>query len=122
MKTQVYNQGYNRIENYQIISIERAKLNRLLDEERRITQTLAGSLKRQIENALDLSCADLQMIWNSIRNHALVKNVRNRISLLTDAYPRFLSQVETMRERLKKKIIESLEIVKFTAQTAAICC
>lgn len=44
MKTQVYNQGYNRIENYQIIFIERAKLNRLLDEERRITQTLAGSL------------------------------------------------------------------------------
>ena len=62
------------------------------------------------------------MIWNSIRNHSLVKNVRNRISVLTDAYPQFLSQVETMRQSLKKKIIESLEIVKFTAQTAAVCC
>lgn len=122
MKTQVYNQGYNRIENYRIISIERAKLNRLLDEERRITQTLAASLKNQIETALILSFPDAQMIWNRIRNHALVKKVRNRISLLTDAYPQFLSQVETMRERLKKNIIESLEIAKFTAQTAAICC
>jgi plasmid maintenance system antidote protein VapI len=122
MKTQVYNQGYNRIENYQIISIERAKLNRLLDEERRITQTLAGSLKRQIETALNLSFPDAQMIWNRIRNHALVKNVQKQIDVLTDAYPQFLSQVETMRERLKKKIIESLEIVKFTAQTAAVCC
>ncbi|MGI8542930.1 MAG: hypothetical protein ACR2MD_05560 [Aridibacter sp.] len=122
MKTVVYHQGYNRVENYQIISIERAKLNRLLEEERRITQTLAGSVKRQIETAQNLSFTDVQTIWNNIQNHTLVKAVRKRINILTDAYPQFLTQVETARRRLKKQIIESLEIAKFTAQTSAVFC
>lgn len=122
MKTVVFREGFNRIENYQIISIERARLNRLLDEERRITQTLAGSLKRQIETALNLLQPDVKAIWENIQNHPLVKTVRKRINVLTDAYPQFLTQVETMRERLKKRIIELLEIAKLTAQTSAVCC
>lgn len=115
MKTQVFNQGYNRIENYQIISIERAKLNRLLDEERHITQTLADSLKRQIENMQNLSFSDAQTIWKIIQKHSLIKSVRKRINILTDAYPQFLIQGETAHQRLKKKIIESLEFAKLTA-------
>lgn len=121
MKTVVFNQGYNRIENYQIISIERAKLNRLLDEERRIIETLVGSVKRQIETAFDLSIADVRVIWNNIENHLLVKTVRKQINVLTDAYPQFQTQVETAYERLKKRIIEMLETAKLTAQTAAVC-
>lgn len=121
MKTVVFNQGYNRIENYQIISIERAKLNRLLDEECRIIQTLAGSVKRQIETALNLSFADVKTIWNNIENHSLVKTVRKQINVLTDAYPQFQRQVETAYEQLKNRIIEMLETAKLTAQTAAVC-
>ena len=120
MKSQVYIQGYNRIENYQIISIERTKLNRLLDEERRIIETLAGSLKRQIEIVLNVSFEDVQTIWNNIESHSLVKTVRKQINILTDAYPQFQKQVETGRERLKKRIIEMLETAKLTAQTAAV--
>jgi hypothetical protein len=122
MKTVIYNQGYNRVENYQIISIERAKLNCLLDEERRTIQTLVNSVKRQIETTQNLSLTDVQTIWNNIQNHSLVKTVRKRINILTDAYPQFLTQVETVRQRLKKRIIESLEIAKFTAQTATVFC
>ena len=49
MRTVVFNQGFNRVEHHQIISLERAKLNRLLDEERRFTETLIASVKREIE-------------------------------------------------------------------------
>ena len=120
MKTVVFREGYNRIENHQIISIERAKLNRLLDEERRIIETLAGSLKRQIETVLNVSFTDVQAVWNNIESHSLVKTVRKQINVLTDAYPQFQTQVKTAYERLKKRIIEMLETAKLTAQTAAV--
>ncbi len=122
MKTVIYNQGYNRVENYQIISIERAKLNRLLDEERRTIETLADSVKQQIETTQNLLLTDVQAIWNNIQNHSLIKTVQKRINILTDAYPQFLTQVETVRQRLKKRIIESLEIDKFTVQTSVVFC
>ena len=120
MKTVVFNQGFNRVEHHQIICLERAKLNRLLDEERRITETLAGSIKRKIEAAPNL-LTDLQMAWNKIQNHAFLKTVRERINLLTDAYPQFAGQVETARQRLKNRILESLEIAKFIARTTTVC-
>jgi plasmid maintenance system antidote protein VapI len=119
MRTVVFNQGFNRVEHHQIICLERAKLNRLLDEERRITETLAAAIKRQIEAAPNLT-ADAQAVWNDIQNHSLVKAARERINLLTDAYPQFFNQVETARQRLKKRIIESLEIAKSIALTAAV--
>jgi plasmid maintenance system antidote protein VapI len=120
MKTVVFNQGFNRVEHHQIICLERAKLNRLLDEERRITETLAGSIKRKIEAAPNL-LTDLQTAWNKIQNHAFLKTVRERINLLSDAYPQFAGQVETARQRLKNRILESLEIAKFLARTATVC-
>ncbi len=112
----------NRVENYQIISIERAKLNCLLNEERRTIETIADSVKQQIETTQNLSLTDVQAIWKNIQKHSLVETVRKRINILTDAYPQFVNQVETARQRLKKRIIESLEIAKFTAQTSAVFC
>jgi plasmid maintenance system antidote protein VapI len=120
MRTVVFNQGFNCVEHHQIVCLERAKLNRLLDEERRITETLAGSLKRQIEAAPNL-LRDLQTAWNEIQNHALVKAVRERINFLTDAYPQFLNQVEIARQRLKNKILELLDIAKYLVRTATVC-
>ncbi len=120
MKTVIFNQGFNRVEHHQIICLERAKLNRLLGEERRITETLAGSIKRQIEAAPNI-LTDVQTAWNEILNHALVKAVRERINLLTDAYPQFLNQVETARQRLQKRILDALDIAKHLAQAAAVC-
>ncbi len=122
MRTVIYHEGYNRVENHQIISIERAKLNRLLDEERRIIETLAHSIKQKVETVKNLSLIDVQAIWDNIQNHSLVETTRKRISILTDAYPQFLTQVETAYKRLKKRIIESLEVAKFTAHTGAVCC
>jgi hypothetical protein len=119
MRNVVFNQGFNRVEHHQIICLERAKLNRLLDEERRIIETLAGSVKRQIK-AAPMFFTDVQTAWNDIQNHSLVKAVRERIKLLTDAYPQFLSQVEAARQCLKKKILDALEITKSAAQMAVI--
>ena len=120
MRTVVFNQGYNRVEHHQIICIERSKLNRLLDEERRITEILARAMKRQIQAAPDCS-GGAQAVWNSIQNHSLVKAVRERINLLTDAYPQFLNQVETTRRRLKRRIIDWLDVAKFTARAGVPC-
>ena len=120
MRTVVFNQGFNRVEHHQIICLERAKLNRLLDEERRVVETLAGSVKRQIETAPKLF-TDVQTAWSEIQNHSLVRSIRERINLLTNAYPQFLNQVENACQRLKKKILDALEIAKSAAQTAAIC-
>lgn len=122
MRTVIYHQGYNRVENHQIISIERAKLNRLLDEEQRIIETLAHSIRRQVEIVKNLSLIDVPAIWDNIQNHSLVETIRKRISILTEAYPQFLTKVETVRQFLKKRIIESLEIAKFAAQTSAVFC
>jgi hypothetical protein len=119
MRNVVFNQGFNRVEHHQIICLERAKLNRLLEEEHCVVETLAGSVKRQIK-AAPMFFTDVQTAWNDIQNHSLVKAVRERIKLLTDAYPQFLSQVEAARQCLKKKILDALEITKSAAQMAVI--
>lgn len=109
MNTIVFNQGFNRVEHHQIICLERAKLNRLLDEERRITEMLARSIKRQFETAPNILLAEVQKVWNNIQNHSRVLVVRERIVLLTDAYPQFLRQVETVRDEIKRKILGILQ-------------
>lgn len=117
MRTVIFNQGFNRVEHHQIVSLERAKLNWLLDEERRVIETLGRSIKRQIEDAPKLF-TDVRIAWNDIQNHSLVRSLSERINLLTDAYPQFLNQVENARQRLKKKILDALEITKSAAQMA----
>jgi len=86
MKAVIFNHGFNRVEHHQIINLERAKLNRLLDEERRIVETLTQSAKTEIEIKPQI-LESVQTIWNSIANHRLVREIRRRIDCLTDAYP-----------------------------------
>lgn len=115
MRTVVFNQGFNRVEHHQIICLERAKLNRLLDEERRLTETLIEALKRQIE-ARPQSLPSLEAMWNKINNHNLVQDVRRRIDCLTDAYPQFLRQVEAARARIREKTIVVFRAITRAAQ------
>jgi hypothetical protein len=118
MRTAIFNQGFNHVEHHQIICLERAKLNRLLDEERRVIEALASAIKRQIEIAPKQLFADAQTVWNDIQNHSLLKSVCRRINLLTEAYPQFSGQVEAARERMKKRILDALEIAKSMARAA----
>ena len=113
MRTVVFTQGFNRVEHHQIICLERAKLNRLLDEERRFTETLIESAKREIE-ARPQILPNFETIWNTVQNHEFVRNIRRRIDCLTDAYPQFLRQVETARSRLLKKVIAAVEAARYT--------
>lgn len=115
MRTVVYNQGFNRVEHHQIICLERAKLNRLLDEERRVTETLIESAKREIKTRPQI-LPSLEMTWKKIQNHSIVRNIRRRIDCLTDAYPQFLQQVANARARLREKAIAILEAARFAAQ------
>lgn len=117
MRTVVFNQGFNRVEHHQIISLERAKLNRLLDEERRFTETLIVSMRRGIEEGAR-SLPSFETVWNKIQNHDFVQNVRRRIDCLTDAYPQFLQQVNTVRARLREKAFAALEAARMANRQA----
>ncbi len=117
MRTAVFNQGFNRVEHHQIISLERAKLNRLLDEERRFTETLINSAIREIE-AKPQILPSFGTIWNNIQNHDSVQNVRRRIDCLTDAYPQFLQQVALVRARLFEQANAAIEAARFAIQTS----
>jgi hypothetical protein len=117
MKAQVFNQGFNRVEHHQIISLERSKLNRLLDEERRFTETLIARVGREIE-AEARGLPSFENVWNKILNHAVLRNVHHRIDCLTDAYPQFLHQVKAVRARLREKAIAAIEGARLAIQKA----
>jgi hypothetical protein len=117
MRTVVFNQGFNRVEHHQIISLERAKLNRLLNEERRFTETLIARVRREIETGAR-SLPSFEIVWNKIQNHDLVQNVRRRIDCLTDSYPQFLQQVNAFRASLREKACAALEAARMMIQKA----
>lgn len=102
MRTVIFNQGFNRIESHNIIRLEHAKLNRLLDEERRVIESFASTVKRKIE-AAPHRLFDVNMTWNQIQNHTFLQSLRKKINLLTDAYPQFSSQVAAVRARLQNR-------------------
>ena len=117
MRAQVFNQGFNRVEHHQIISLERGKLNRLLDEERRFTETLIARVGREIE-AEARGLPSFESVWNKIQNHTVLRNVHHRIDCLTDAYPQFLQQVKAFRARLREKAIAAIERARLAIQKA----
>ena len=117
MRTVIYNQGFNRVEDHQILCLERAKLNRLLAEERRVTETFIESAKREIETRPQI-LPSLEAMWNNIQNQRLVRDVRRRIDCLTDAYPQFSRQVAGVRARLREKANSVFEAARFAAQQA----
>lgn len=118
MNTVIFSQGFNRVEHRQITYLERAKLNRLLDEERRVVETLAHSIRKQFESASNHLLADVETVWDNIENHSFVKTLRERISLLTDAYPQFLRQVEVVRDAIKRKTLAILKAFGTENQTS----
>lgn len=115
MRTVVFNQGFNRVKHHQIVCLERAKLNRLLDLMRRFTETLVESAKREIE-ARPQILPNFETIWNNIQNHEFVLNISRRIDCLTDDYPQFLRQVETVRAHLLEKAKACVEAVRYATQ------
>jgi hypothetical protein len=117
MRTVVFNQGFNRVEHHQIVCLERAKLNRLLDEERRLTRALIESLRREIE-AGARGLPSFEIVWNKIQNHAVLQNTRRRIEHLTDAYPQFLQQVVAVRASLREKAFAIVEAARSAIQQA----
>lgn len=117
MQATTFSQGFNRVEHYQIVCLERAKLNRLLDEERRFTEILIESAKREIETRPQL-LQSFEVIWNKIQNHRIVRDIHQHIDCLTDAYPQFLQQVTNAHARLREKAIAILETARFAADQA----
>lgn len=117
MKAVIFNHGFNRVEHHQIINLERAKLNRLLNEERRIVETLTQSAIKEIEIKPRI-LESVQTLWRNIANHRLVREIRRLIDCLTDAYPQFLRQVETSRNRLQEKFFLTINATRYAAQNS----
>lgn len=117
MRTVVYNQGFNRIENRNIIRLEHAKLNHLLDEERRFFETFTQSAKKEVETNPRI-LANVEEVWNHFSNHRIVQDIRRRIDCLIDAYPQFLRQVTNVRSRLQERFFAVLNAVHFSAQNS----
>lgn len=117
MRTVIFNQGFNRIESQNIIRLEHAKLNRLLDEERRIFESFTQSAKKEVE-ANPRILANVEEVWNRYNNHRVVQEIRRRIDCLIDAYPQFLRQVTNVRSRLQDKFFAVLNAVHFAAQNS----
>ena len=115
MQATVFRHGFNRVEHHQIVRVERGKLQRLLELERRIIETLIASIKRQIETKQRLP-ASVEMIWSKIQNHELVQSVAVQINRLTDAYPQFSRQVESARLCVKRKAFTILSTFGFINQ------
>lgn len=119
MRTVIYNQGFNRIESQNIIRLEHAKLNCMLDEERRIFENFTQSAKKEVE-ANPRILANVEEVWNHFSNHRVVQEIRRRIDCLIDAYPQFLRQVTNVRSRLQERFFAVLNAVRFAAQNSVL--
>lgn len=117
MKAVIFNHGFNRVEHRQIINLERVKLNRLLDEERRIVETLTQSAITEIQIKPQI-LRNVEAVWNSVANHRLLREIRRRVACLTDAYPQFLRQVEVVRSRLQEKFFATINAARYAAQSS----
>lgn len=115
MRTVIYNQGFNRIESQNIIRLEYAKLNRLLDEERRIFENFIQSAKKEVETNPRI-LVNVEEVWNRFSNHRVVQDIRRRIDCLIDDYPQFLRQVTNVRSRLRERFFAILNAVRCAAQ------
>jgi len=111
MRTEVFCQGYNRIEDRRIMQVERARLNQLLTKERRVIEILIRSAGQKVRSKLALQ-VDVKVIWRNIITHNTVQNIRRRLDHLTKDYPQFREQVLNFRNRIKEKFIEELEAVR----------
>ena len=115
MKTIVFNHGFNRVEHRQIINIERAKLNHLLNEERRIVENLTKSAQTEIQINPQI-LRSVEAVWKRIANHRLVREIRRRVDCLTDAYPQFLRHELVELGYLKSAHSLTAESVAFNIQ------
>lgn len=119
MRTIVFDQGYNRVEYRNIVQLERAKLNHLLTEERRLIDILTRSAEKMIKSKPQI-LVDTKIIWRNIINHRLVQDVHRRLDCLTDAYPQFLTQVKAVRDSIKERFFAAIKTVCETVH-AAVC-
>lgn len=104
----IYNNGCNRRETNQILQIERSKLGRLLEQERRLRLALVETAGKQLAANPDFH-ADREQIWLRIQSHSQIQTVQNQISVLTDTYPQFLNQANAARAKSEREARRELD-------------
>lgn len=119
MRTIVFHQGFNRVEARCILQVERARLNNLLTEERRLIERLTLSAQRSVESRPQI-LPDAKLIWRKIINHPLVIEIRCRLDRLTSAYPQFAERVQAVRSLVKERFLSIIERFRSHLQ-AAVC-
>lgn len=112
MRTRIYDEsGVNRFEMHCIRQIEKSKLMGLLERERRLAGFLAEHYSTQILKNARKSFAPIEEIINQIYAHPEVKEIKNRINNILDAYREFKHLADCIRGRTLSRIREQLLLV-----------
>ena len=116
MATQVFNSGgLNKTEERCIKQLERAKLCRLLDRERRLTNFLvehhAGIILRSANKPLD----NVTTIVALIKKHPQIKETNERVNNILDAYAEFQIFAGSIRHRTQSNAVERINAAIRTA-------
>lgn len=111
MKTRIYESGANRTETNFIRQIEKSKLMKLLERERRLTNILAEHYSTLILKNPRKPLTLVEEIINQIYAHPEIKEIKNRINNILDAYREFKHLADRIGDRTCSHVRERLRLV-----------
>lgn len=112
MRTRIYDEcGLNRAEMNCIRQIEKSKLVRLLERERRLTDFLAEHYAGIILKNPDKPVEAVDKVIAHINSHREVKETDDRINNILDAFDEFKGISDSIRTRTRNANYKKLETV-----------
>lgn len=112
MRTRIYDEsGVNRFEMHCIRQIEKSKLMGLLERERRLASFLAEHHSTLILKNARKPFAPVEEIINQIYAHPEIKEIKNRINNILDAYREFKHLADRIGDRTCSHVRERLRLV-----------
>lgn len=112
MRTRIYDEcGLNRFEMHCIRQIEKSKLMKLLERERRLTDFLAEHHAGIIIKNFGKPSESADAILAHIGNHPEVKEADHQINNILEAYGEFKGFSDGIRARTQNAAVEKLEAV-----------
>lgn len=112
MRTRIYDEcGLNRAEMNCIRQIEKSKLMKLLERERRLVNILAEHHATLILKNPRKPLTPVEEIINQIYAHPEIKETKNRINNILDAYREFKHLAERVGDGTCSHVRERLRLV-----------
>lgn len=112
MRNRIYsNEGFNAVEERRIKQIEKSKLCQLLEKERRLTSFLAEHYSTLILKNARQPFEVVEEIINQIYAHPEIKEIKNRVNNILDAYREFKNLADNIRDRTNSHVRDKLRLV-----------